>query len=451
MDQKYFINAFAALGDKATIPEPVQPTGDVSFTQGFTFDYQRQLGVDPLAKAMPRDQTNYLFFTLTEAVGQYQRAGIPEFITSTNNGGVAFPYDAGVAVRYRALPADPFTHYVSLVSANTATPGSDPAKWQPLLYAEASQAEAEAGVSATVLMTPRRVKEFFIANPPTIPDATETTKGKAEIATTAEAQGFTDDTRIVTPLKLGQAIPQASTGVVGRARFATVAETTAGALANVATTPAGVKAVADTKMNAAAPAGTGSGTMTGALVGSATFWTWSNPGGAAMRCGANGNTGGQLGTTTNHPVQIIINNVEALNIPIGAGAITTPRALVPAGGFQYGSSRVLKDLEGPMPYGLAELLSIETAIGSYKKGYGDDGARKRLFVIAEQLREYVSEPVFDEVVEFEGAKAAAVDYIQLIPFLIKALQEENAQRIEEAAAMRTEIAELRSRLDAWGL
>ena len=43
----------------------------------------------------------------------------------------------------------------------------------------------------------------------TEPDATETVKGVAEIATQAEVTTGTDDTRIVTPLKLATAVPAA--------------------------------------------------------------------------------------------------------------------------------------------------------------------------------------------------------------------------------------------------
>ncbi|MFK3649288.1 hypothetical protein ACI2IY_12770 [Lysobacter enzymogenes] len=102
--------------------------------------------------------------------------------------------------------------------------------------------------------------------------------------------------------------------------------------------------------------------------------------------------------------------------------------LVVDGGFQKGSSRELKNIDGPLPYGLADLMRIETAIGSYKEEYLDDGGRKRLFVIAEQLREIVPEPVFDEAVEFGGRHLPGVEEGQLVPLLIKAVQE-LAQRV----------------------
>jgi len=104
--------------------------------------------------------------------------------------------------------------------------------------------------------------------------------------------------------------------------------------------------------------------------------------------------------------------------------------LVVEGGFQKGSSRELKNIDGPMPYGLAELMQIETAIGSYKPEFIDEDGRKRLFVVAEQLQKIVPEPVFSEAIQFGERKVAAVDDGQLVPLLIKSVQE-LAQRLFE--------------------
>lgn len=101
--------------------------------------------------------------------------------------------------------------------------------------------------------------------------------------------------------------------------------------------------------------------------------------------------------------------------------------LVAAGGFQKGSSRELKNIEGPMPYGLKELLQIETVIGSYKSEFIDDNGRKRLFVVAEQLAAIVPEPVDHDAIEFKGRRVAGVDDGQLVPLLIKSVQELAAQ------------------------
>ena len=59
-----------------------------------------------------------------------------------------------------------------------------------------------------------------------VPDATETVKGKAELATVAEAIEGTDTTRIVTPEGLAAAIANTARGVSFPVRFTTVAEIT---------------------------------------------------------------------------------------------------------------------------------------------------------------------------------------------------------------------------------
>jgi len=106
------------------------------------------------------------------------------------------------------------------------------------------------------------------------------------------------------------------------------------------------------------------------------------------------------------------------------GSYEMPGAqLVVEGGFQKGSSRELKIIDGPLPYGLDELMRIETAIGRYKPEFIDEGERRRLFVIAEQLAEVVPEPVFAEAIDWEDRRVAAVDDGQLVPLLIKSMQQ----------------------------
>lgn len=84
----------------------------------------------------------------------------------------------------------------------------------------------------------------------TVIQATETTKGIAEIATLAETQAGTDDTRIVTPKKLKDAIqvvvPDASTSTKGKIQLTTNAEAQTGTNATKAITPATLASVTAT-------------------------------------------------------------------------------------------------------------------------------------------------------------------------------------------------------------
>ena len=91
---KFYQQPFAASGDTGTpIPEAVQPSGSVSYAQGFGPDYAREQGVDPLAKDVPREETNQLFKDITDNLAFWQRQGAPEWVTSAQNGGT--PTDGG--------------------------------------------------------------------------------------------------------------------------------------------------------------------------------------------------------------------------------------------------------------------------------------------------------------------------------------------------------------------
>lgn len=85
-----------------------------------------------------------------------------------------------------------------------------------------------------------------LAGPPAVPDASETVKGKVELATAAETAAGTDNTRAVTPAGLaaagGGAVPAASETVAGKVELATAAETIAGTDNTRAVTPAGLAA-----------------------------------------------------------------------------------------------------------------------------------------------------------------------------------------------------------------
>lgn len=120
---KFFRIPFALSGDKAAVPDTVDAvTGSVSYPEGFGFNYQRDFATDPLALNIPRDQSNQIYFDITNALAELQAQGIPDFITSALNGGTAYSYAANAVVRYSG------DLYLSLVGSNTALP-SDATKW----------------------------------------------------------------------------------------------------------------------------------------------------------------------------------------------------------------------------------------------------------------------------------------------------------------------------------
>jgi microcystin-dependent protein len=123
---KFFVYPFAVSGDKTAIPDPLQGSGSVSYNQGWGPDYGLDLSTDPAALPIPRDQTNQLYYDITDAINQYQTHGIPDFITTSDNLGTAFPYDLYAYVRYD--DGTGFKIYENQVQGNTALP-TDPS-WQ---------------------------------------------------------------------------------------------------------------------------------------------------------------------------------------------------------------------------------------------------------------------------------------------------------------------------------
>ncbi len=108
-------------------------------------------------------------------------------------------------------------------------------------------------------------------------------------------------------------------------------------------------------------------------------------------------------------------------------AVTNAGELQAAGGFRNTSSRRVKDIEGPNPYGLDEVLKLETVVGAYKREFHGDGAR-RVFLVAENVAEHIDGPVRRmDGVEFEGEPVLGLDYLQLVPVLIRAVQELSAK------------------------
>lgn len=138
---KFFRLPFATTGDKTAVPDAVDSNGNVSYSQGYGFDYQRQK-TDPAAKNIERDKMNQIMFDITTAIAELQSKGGADFITSALNGGTAYSYGQGAIVNYSGA------WYISLVAANTALP-TDATKWAylptPALLQQASFMSAVAG------------------------------------------------------------------------------------------------------------------------------------------------------------------------------------------------------------------------------------------------------------------------------------------------------------------
>lgn len=158
MQQKFFVKPFAVAGDRETVPDDIQTTGNVNYEQGYGYDYQRDQAIDPLAKPIERNKHNAILHDITEAVQQYQVFGTPEWITAEDNGGIAYPYARRARVRYRASETDPWEVYESLVDNNTAEP-SEATKWAIVVSTVASSEQAVTGTDNNTIMTPLRIAQ----------------------------------------------------------------------------------------------------------------------------------------------------------------------------------------------------------------------------------------------------------------------------------------------------
>ena len=159
MKQKFYKTPFAENGDKADIAEKATSDGTVSYQEGWSVDYQRDMEIDKNAKAVERDVMNGILNDITSNIKQYQTMAFPEFITSEDNDGTPFLYTAGTVVSYRQNETEDFKNYVSLVDNNSSTPGEDSEKWQEFIFAEATYNEIKNGTSKTKMITPRRLKK----------------------------------------------------------------------------------------------------------------------------------------------------------------------------------------------------------------------------------------------------------------------------------------------------
>lgn len=150
---KFFRIPFANAGDRTAVPDAVDPSGNVSYTQGYGFDYERQK-TDPAHKNIERDKANSIYFDLSNALGEIQSQGVPDFITTALNGGTAYSYSVNAVVRYAN------DLYVSLANANTTLP-TDTSKWALLPTAGRIQSGAYVN-AATVVGTVDAIAATFL-------------------------------------------------------------------------------------------------------------------------------------------------------------------------------------------------------------------------------------------------------------------------------------------------
>lgn len=163
-NQHYFDVPFAFAGDVTAVPDPLQVGGTVSFTEGWNFNYQRNLSTDPAALPIDRSTMNWLLLQITTAIAALQKETVPEWIAAAQNGGVAISYGLGSTVLWSASGNAPFGKYVSVTANNALTPSAgDPlgttTGWQVVCDPIATSAQAATGTNNASIMTPLLVAQ----------------------------------------------------------------------------------------------------------------------------------------------------------------------------------------------------------------------------------------------------------------------------------------------------
>lgn len=120
---KFIIFPFATGGSRTAVPNDEDPSGVLSWEEGFSSRYSLNKLTDPNALPVPRTQTNQIYFDLSTAIQQYQVWGTPNFITTADNEGVAYPYDKWAYALYDD-GTNGLRPYQSLVPSNSTLPTS---------------------------------------------------------------------------------------------------------------------------------------------------------------------------------------------------------------------------------------------------------------------------------------------------------------------------------------
>lgn len=123
MDDKFFRVPFASSGDKTTVTDAPDSTGNVNFQEGYNSYYQLasdQGNYHPIE----RDYFNYLLYSITKVLNSLQTyPGAYPFIDSATNNGTAYPYTRGAIVTYDD------NRYISLIDSNTDQDPASSSNW----------------------------------------------------------------------------------------------------------------------------------------------------------------------------------------------------------------------------------------------------------------------------------------------------------------------------------
>ena len=147
-----------------------------------------------------------------------------------------------------------------------------------------------------------------------------------------------------------------------------------------------------------------------------------------------GNSGTTSGLTSAGTVTAVNTTttatMKATNLTTDSSLTTATVCVVQASGqFFFGSGsagvcagnsslRFKHDI-APVAYGLDDLLKLRPVVFNYREGYGDSGARRQVGLIAEDVAQVMPGLVQSDV----QGRPNSVDYMALVPILVRAVQE----------------------------
>lgn len=129
MVAKVFTVPFALDGNKNVLPNPAPGSGAVSYDSGFGADYSRQLGIDPLAKNIAREDFNGLNYDITTALQEMQAGeGVSAFSAALAAARPGAGYAKGAVIPRTDLNG----FWASTSAANADNPEVTFGKWVPV-------------------------------------------------------------------------------------------------------------------------------------------------------------------------------------------------------------------------------------------------------------------------------------------------------------------------------
>lgn len=148
MATRIYKTPFAATGDKEALATADQPDGKVSLQAGWTPDYELP-NDNPNYRPVGRAEMNGILSEVTEGLGEMQLRGFA--IWQAIDGG----WPAGAQVMVGEVV------YVSDIDNNLTTPGAVGANWTRVATGVATTAQAQAQTDDTRSLTPRKLAEAF--------------------------------------------------------------------------------------------------------------------------------------------------------------------------------------------------------------------------------------------------------------------------------------------------